>query len=106
MLNYKWFLILLSAAIFVLSDTLSASWGKTGNRFSLIAMLITAPLGYIAFAILNKNTTLSVSSGLVNIFLLIGTICVGIFYFGDSLTIRQGAGLVFATVAVVLLAKI
>ena len=97
---YKWILIIICASIFVLSDTLSAYWGRTSYEPSLILMTFLAPVGYFLFALINKNSNLAVSSGLVNMMLIIGTIMVSIFYFKDSLTIRQSFGLVLAITAV------
>lgn len=99
----KWFIVLGSALLFILSDSLSANWGKNGNVWSLVIMCFVAPVGYVLFGLLNRNTSLSVSSGLVNIFLIIGTILIGIFYFDDVLTTRQSFGLIFAIIAVILL---
>ena len=99
----KWSLIIGSAALFILSDFFSANWGKTGSIKSLILMFLLAPFGYLLFGLLNKSTSLSISSGLVNMILLIGTILVGFFYFHDAVTTRQIIGLSFALIAIVLM---
>lgn len=100
---YKWLLIIGSALLFIASDYLSAYWGKMGNASSLLLAFVTAPVGYYLFGLLNRNNSLSVSSGLVNTILIIGTILIGIFYFHDVITLKQKIGLVFAVTAVMLL---
>jgi multidrug transporter EmrE-like cation transporter len=100
---YKWILIFACAAFFILSDSLSASWGKTGQANPLIVMTILAPIGYLLFGLINRNSTLAVSSGLVNVIIIIGTIMVSVFYFKDPVTGRQTIGLLFAFLAVALL---
>lgn len=101
---YKWFLILSSAAMFILCDSLSANWGKTRNATSIIIMFALAPLAYLIFAELNKKESLSISSGLVNMMIIIGAILIGVFYFKDVITVKQGLGLFLAVLAVILMA--
>lgn len=100
----QWTLILISASAFVLCDYLSANWGKNNSVVSLFIMFSIAPIAYVLFGILNRTKSLSVSSGLVNMLLLIGTILVGIFIFKDQLNIKQIIGLIFAITAIGLLA--
>ena len=103
MWNSKWLLVGIATFIFILSDSLSASWGKSGNLIALIAVCFLAPFGYFFFGLLSKNNTLSVASGLVNVMIVIGTILIGIFYFNDDITYRQKIGLVFAVLSVFLM---
>ena len=100
---HKWLLILCCAAMFIVCDTLSANWGKTGNRLSLVIMFALSPVAYLLFGILNKEETLSISSGLVNIMIIIGAILIGIFFFKDIVNVRQGIGLLLAIIAVILM---
>ncbi|MBP9773124.1 MAG: hypothetical protein KBD00_00660 [Candidatus Peribacteraceae bacterium] len=99
----QWFFIIGATGLFILSDALAANWAKNDSPVSIALLLALAPLGYIFFGYLNKIRSLSVSSGLVNMFLLIGTILVGVFIFNDSITVKQIIGLCFAFVAVFLL---
>lgn len=94
---------LLTASFFIVCDSLSANWGKTGNITSLIIMFNLAPFGYILFGKLNESTSLSIASGLVNMTIIIGTVLVGIFVFHDTLSTRQIIGLVSAVLAVALM---
>ena len=100
-----------SALLFILCDALSAKWARVeGGRYSLTAvlyvgaMIILATASYLLFGLLTKRVGVSVSSGLVNTSIVIGTILLGIFYFRDHLTVREAIGLMFAIVSVIMLA--
>ena len=98
-----WALVIGTASLFIISDSLSAHWGKTGNIYSIIIMIFIAPLGYLFFGILNKKMSLAASSVLVNLMIIAGGVLVGIFYFKEILTLKQIIGLLFGAVAIVLL---
>jgi len=100
----QWLLIIGSTAVFILCDSFAANWGKSNGKISLLLLFVLSPVGYILFGILNSTKSLSVSSGLVNMGLLVGTVLVGVFYFHDELTARQMAGLIFAVMAVIFMA--
>ncbi len=102
-LLYQWLLIFISAALFVYCDYLSTNWARFNSLYSIVGVFVLAPIGYILFGLLTRSKTVSVSSGLVNMFLLIGTILVGIFLFKDALSIKQEMGLVLAVIAIALL---
>lgn len=97
-------LALFVASIFILCDSLSAKWGKHGSLWAFLLMVPLAPVGYWFFGYMNRNLSLSIVTGLVNVFLLIGTVSVGIFYFNDDLFLRHYIGLGFAFASLVLLA--
>ncbi|MFA5799930.1 MAG: hypothetical protein WC840_03135 [Candidatus Peribacteraceae bacterium] len=99
----KLFLVILSAAIFLLADSLSANWGKNGSVLSLVLMCIVGSVGYFLFGLLNQKVQLGVAGGLVNVILVVGTVIVGWMYFGESLMLRQYVGLVLAGAAILLL---
>lgn len=99
----QWIFVIGTATIFILCDAISAFWARTGNHMALAGICVLAPLGYYLFGILNKQISLSVSSGLVNVFLLTGAILFGVFIFHDHLTSKQIAGLFFATITIFLL---
>ncbi len=100
----RWLAIVGTAAVFVLCDSLAALWGKRDHRIALILFILLSPLGYCCFGLLNRNTSLSAASGLVNVFLIMGTVSVGIYFFDEKLGIREIAGLGFAIMAIILLA--
>jgi multidrug transporter EmrE-like cation transporter len=91
------------AACFIVCDIISALWAKTNNIKYLLAVILLAPFGYIFFGFLNSRYQLSEVGGWVNIAIAVGTVSIGIVFFGDELTARKMAGLVLAFIAVVLL---
>ena len=93
----------LCASLFVVCDTLAAHWGKNGSTASLIAVIILAPFSYILFGYLNQRYPLAIVSAWVVLVLCVATVLIGIFFFGDHLTFRQGIGVVLAIIAMSLL---
>lgn len=92
------------ASIFVLSDYLSAQWGKTSSTTFFVLMVVTAPIAYIFFGVMAKWNGLAVTSGLVNTWIVIGSIAVGLVFFKEKITQVQTVGLLLAVLAVYLLA--
>ena len=92
-----------SSLFFILSDSLSAHWGKTNSILSLYLVLITGPLAYITFGMLNQYKTLSVSSGLTNLIIILGNVLVSLLVFKEGMSLKEWIGMGFALVAVVLL---
>lgn len=104
-MRYSYFaLVLFTTFLFILSDSLAANWGKNHSFTSLAFLFITAPIGYIFFGLINKQKTLAVSSGIVNVGLILGTILVSFSYFQESLSLKQIVGLTCAILAVYFLA--
>lgn len=98
-----WIYTLGAAALFILCDSLAAHWGKTQSWVSLAIVLVLGPFAYILFGLLNESKSLAVSSGMVNIMLIIGTVLVSVFVFKESLTLREWIGLGFGVIALVLM---
>lgn len=99
----NFFLVILSAVLFIFADSLSANWGKVGSMTSLVLMCIVGSAGYFAFGLLNQRVQLGIAGGLVNVMLVIGTVLVGWLYFGETLVLRQYVGLVISGIAILLL---
>jgi hypothetical protein len=90
----------ITAGFFIFCDSLAADWAKSNSMVSLFIIFSLAPLSYILFGILNRDSTLAVNSGLVNMGIIIGTVFVSIFVFNDEITIRQSIGLITAIISV------
>ena len=99
----KWALVLLTSLIFVISDSLSAYWGKTGSLFSMLVVLVTAPIGYTFFAFLNKRISLGISSGLVNLLMVAGNVIIGLLLFREHLNLKQIVGLTLACISILMM---
>ena len=89
--------------LFVFVDWFSVKWFETGNFLyaPLIAVLATA--AYWIFGWVSNHTSLSVTSGLINTGIVVGTILVGIFVRKDVLDAQQKIGLITAISSVALL---
>lgn len=101
---YHLLLIVCSTVLFIFSDSLAANWSKNNSFNSLLILFFCAPLGYVFFGLLNRDRTLATSSGIVNMGLLIGTVLVSLLYFNEAINLRQTVGLIFAFLAMCLLA--
>lgn len=98
------FLVLaVCASLFVVCDVLAANWGKNGSILSLVAMILLAPFSYVLFGYLNQKYPLSVISAWVVLALCVSTVFIGIVFFHDQLSLRQGVGVALAVVAISLL---
>ena len=96
-------LVIISATLLILGDALAAKWGRNGGSALLLSLFVIPPIGYIFFGYLNASKGLAVSSGLVNVAILVGSILVGLFFFEEELSSRQWLGLCMAGVSIVLL---
>ena len=89
--------------LFVLCDFLAAKWGKHGSTAALIAVIPLAPFSYIMFGYLSQKYPLAVISSWTVLAICLCTVALGIFYFGDELTYRQGAGVLLSLLSIALL---
>jgi len=96
-------MIAAAAGLFILCDALSAHWGKTDNRNSLLLVLALSPISYYLFAMVNQRMEMAVAVSLVNTMVVVGGILVGVLFFGESLSNMQMAGIGMAIGAVTLL---
>lgn len=98
-----WALMLVCAGLFIICDSFSAHWGKTGSTRSLWLFVLLSPLSYFVFAFINRRIDLAVAGALVNTLIVVGAVMVGVFVFGETLSVRQYVGIGMALVAVTLL---
>ncbi len=96
--------IIVCSALFVICDALAANWGKNNSSASLVAVIVLAPFTYAMFGYLNQRYALSILSAWVVLGLCVSTVFIGIFYFHDEISTRQGIGLGLAVAAISLLA--
>ena len=98
-----WSLVLACSGMFILCDSLSAHWGKTGSKTSLLIFAALAPFSYLLFALINKHLDLAVAGALVNTLIVVGAVLVGVIAFEEHLSRLQFVGIGLALVAVTLL---
>lgn len=100
---YQLLFVIITAAFFVFSNLVTFQWTKTGQNWLWIPVFLSACIGYVFFGYYVKQTNLSISSGLVDAFIVIFSILIGIFILKDVVTFKQTIGLLFAIVAVTLI---
>ena len=98
-----WALMLACAGLFILCDSLSAHWGKTGNAKSLLGFIVLSPLSYFVFAFINRRMDLAVAGALVNTLIVIGAVAVGVLVFEEQLSRLQYVGIGLALASITLL---
>jgi multidrug transporter EmrE-like cation transporter len=98
-----WALMLACAGMFIVCDSFSAHWGKTGQTRSLAIFVLLSPLSYFLFALLNRSVDLAVAGALVNTLIVVGAVAVGVLFFGEQLSKLQYLGIGMALLSVTLL---
>jgi multidrug transporter EmrE-like cation transporter len=98
-----WILVLACAGMFIVCDSFSAHWGKTGQAKSLAIFVALSPLSYFFFSLVNRSVDLAVAGALVNTLIVIGAVAVGVLVFGEQLSKVQYLGIGLALVSVTLL---
>ena len=102
--KYVWGLVVCDAALFVLSDIIAILWAKRMEWQLLAVTFVLAGMGYALFAIVYCiERSLSVTTTVVSIVAMLGSVVVGVCFFGDAFTPRHALGIVAALVAVWLL---
>jgi len=99
------FLALVTIALYVSCDSLASDWGKTGRTLSIVVGTISALIGYLAFAWLNKYWSLAQAGAFVNVGIALGAVAVGYFFFKEELTTIQWWGVALGLVSIFMLAS-
>jgi len=102
--------IILAGIAVAIADALIKKTTLTGGFWSALKspLMITIILLYIAqiiffIYVFMNDWNLGVVGNLQMVFYSIGVVSIGIFFFGESLSLLQGIGIVFALIGVVLL---
>jgi drug/metabolite transporter (DMT)-like permease len=106
--GYQVLVGLFSIGLYVFCDYTITRWAELIQpqgfwTWRLLAVLILAPVGIVAFGLVGARMGLSAVSGFINTGIVVGGVLVGVFLRGDQLTVCQKVGLVFGFVAMVLL---
>jgi drug/metabolite transporter (DMT)-like permease len=89
-----------SVILFVLVDFFSVKWVETGKAIYIPVLIFLGLAAYRTFGWVGAQTSLSITSGLINTGIVIGSILVGILIRHDSLDLQQRIGLILAVVAI------
>jgi transporter family protein len=105
-LSFLWFSAAFLLLAFIIGITVSLDWRLTPGLVALAALggLLNGLGGLTSFAALEKGGKASVVIPIVNLYPLV-TIAGAWIFLGERLTLTQGAGIVFALVAVILLSQ-
>ena len=104
---WSWFSIAAAVALASLSDSVSALWAQGENKFSIyfFLLLLLGPLMFISFGLVTSKVGLAIASGVVNSLIVVTSILVGLFFFGEwsKISPSQYVGMVLAIVGTVLM---
>ena len=105
-LSFVWFSAAFLLLALIIGITVSLDWRLTPGLVALAALggLLNGLGGLTSFAALEKGGKASVVIPIVNLYPLV-TIAGAWIVLGERLTLTQGAGIVFALVAVILLSQ-
>jgi bacterial/archaeal transporter family protein len=105
-LSFLWFSAAFLLLALIIGITVSLDWRLTPGLVALAALggLLNGLGGLTSFAALEKGGKASVVIPIVNLYPLV-TIAGAWIFLGERLTLTQGAGIVFALVAVILLSQ-
>jgi bacterial/archaeal transporter family protein len=105
-LSFVWFSAAFLLLALIIGITVSLDWRLTPGLVALAALggLLNGLGGLTSFAALEKGGKASVVIPIVNLYPLV-TIAGAWIFLGERLTLTQGAGIVFALVAVILLSQ-
>lgn len=102
-LLFRYTLVVVAVCLFVLVDWLSVKWFESANVLYAPVLVVVALAACWLFGWVGHMTSLSITSGLINTGIVMGTILVGILMRKDVLDIQQKIGLITAVVAVALI---
>lgn len=106
MKNFVWAMAIMGAvAIAALADSVSTLWANGNNRFSIYLLLIflLGPLVFISFGLVTTKVGLAITSGVVNSLLVLTSISIGLFVFGEwnKVSFLQYVGMAFAITGII-----
>lgn len=102
-----WLLVLGAVALAALADSVSAIWAREDNKLTLplAFLLILGPLVFMTFGLVTTRVGLAITSGVVNTLLVVTSMGIGLFFFGEwsKLSSLQYLGMAFAVVGIALM---
>jgi len=100
-----WFAVLICAVLSTLADTLGTVWWEQKKVILLLAVVVLAPLVFLAFGYVGSHFGLAKASSLTNTLVVLGPILVGIALRGElrQLSVVELVGMGLAVVGIALL---
>ena len=83
MKNFLYFII--AVVVAVSANSISAIWAKQDNKFSiwLLAVILISPLVFITYGLVTSRIGIALASSSIDSSMIIGSILVGLFIFGE-----------------------
>lgn len=102
-----WLLVLGAVALAATADAVSALWARGESKLSmpLAFLFVLGPLVFVTFGLVTTRVGLAITSGVVNTLLVVTSMAIGLFFFGESarLSFAQYLGMAFAVTGIVLM---
>lgn len=92
-----------AVVMFVIANSLAASYGDTKRWQTLAICAVAATLAYVFFGKLSALQGLGLTSAVVDVLIVLGSVAVGALLRGERLTTMQTVGIVLGTIATVFL---
>lgn len=108
MKTFLWWLTIFGAvALAATADSISAIWAKGENKFSLYLLLIflLGPAVFMSFGFVTTKVGLAITSGVVNSLLVLTSMSIGLFVFGEwsRVSFLQYMGMALALLGIILM---
>lgn len=102
-----WLAMIGAVAIAALADAVSVLWARhpTEPSVHLFLLLLLGPLVFLCFGLVTTRVGLAVTSGVVNSLLVVTSMAIGLFFFGEWNTLSgwQYCGMALAVGGIVLM---
>lgn len=102
-----WLAVVGAVALAALADSVSALWARGDNKLSvyLVLILLLGPMVFVSFGLVTTRVGLAMTSGVVNSLLVLTSISIGLFAFGEwsKVSTLQYVGMALAVVGIVLM---
>ena len=102
-----WLAIVAAVGIATLADSVSALWAREPTKLSpfFFLILLLGPLVFFSFGLVTTKVGLAITSGVVNSLLVLSSISIGLFFFGEwsKISLLQFIGMFLALMGIVLM---
>lgn len=78
--------IIVAVIVAVFANSISTIWARQENKFSpwLWAVILVSPLVFITYGLVTSRIGMSLASSVIDSLMIIGSIAVGLFFFGET----------------------
>ena len=102
-----WLAILGAVALAALADSVSTLWARGDSKLSIYLLLLCllGPMVFVSFGLVTTRVGLAITSGVVNSLLVVTSMLIGLFAFGEWSRVSppQYVGMALAVAGIVLM---